>query len=112
MAALGYVRFTPESRHVQCTHLCLLWAKSGHSVIHSITASAIESTLAGMVRPSALAVLRLIASWYLVGVCTGRSAGFSPLRMRSTYSAARRYWSIRSGPYETRPPLVTKTGSE
>jgi hypothetical protein len=26
----------------------------------------------------------LIASWYLVGACTGRSAGFSPLRMRST----------------------------
>ena len=38
----------------------------------------------GMVRPSALAVLRLITSSYLVGACTGRSAGFSPLRMRST----------------------------
>ena len=35
-------------------------------------------------RPSALAVLRLITSSYLVGACTGRSAGFSPLRMRST----------------------------
>jgi hypothetical protein len=23
-------------------------------------------------------------SWYLVAACTGRSAGFSPLRMRST----------------------------
>jgi hypothetical protein len=31
-----------------------------------------------------LAVFRLITSWYLVGACTGRSAGFSPLRMRST----------------------------
>src|SRR4029450_11096716 len=30
-------------------------------------------------RPSALAVLRLITSSYLVGACTGRSAGFSPL---------------------------------
>ena len=38
----------------------------------------------GMSRPSALAVLRLITSSYLVGACTGRSAGFSPLRMRST----------------------------
>src|SRR6516164_9156733 len=28
--------------------------------------------------------LRLITSSYLVGACTGRSAGFSPLRMRST----------------------------
>ena len=30
--------------------------------------------------PSALAVFRLITISYLVGVCTGRSAGFSPLR--------------------------------
>jgi hypothetical protein len=29
-----------------------------------------------------LAVLRLITSLYLVAVCTGRSAGLSPLRMR------------------------------
>jgi hypothetical protein len=28
--------------------------------------------------------LELITSSYLVGACTGRSAGFSPLRMRST----------------------------
>ena len=32
----------------------------------------------------AFAVLRLMTSSYLVGACTGRSAGFSPLRMRST----------------------------
>jgi hypothetical protein len=51
---------------------------------YSITSSARASTLAGMSRPSALAVLRLITSSYLVGACTGRSAGFSPLRMRST----------------------------
>ena len=38
-----------------------------------------------MGRASAFAVLRLITSSYLVGACTGRSAGFSPLRMRSTY---------------------------
>src|SRR5262245_24688794 len=29
--ALGHVRFTPESRHVQCSSRCPLWAKSGHS---------------------------------------------------------------------------------
>src|SRR5262249_48886614 len=51
---------------------------------HSITSSARASRLSGTVRPSAFAVLRLIASSYLVGACTGRSAGFSPLRMRST----------------------------
>src|SRR3954463_1852320 len=58
---------------------------------HSITSSARPSTLSGTGSPSAFAVLRLITSSYLVGACTGRSAGFSPLRMRSTYSAARRF---------------------
>jgi len=51
---------------------------------HSITSSARASKLSGTVRPSALVVLRLITSSYLVGACTGRSAGFSPFRMRST----------------------------
>jgi hypothetical protein len=51
---------------------------------YSITSSARASTDGGIVRPSAFAVLRLITSSYLVGACTGRSAGFSPLRMRST----------------------------
>src|SRR5262249_11223156 len=51
---------------------------------HSITSSAMESSVGGTVRPSVLAVLRLITSSYLVGACTGRSPGFSPLRMRST----------------------------
>src|SRR5262249_35939593 len=66
--------------------------------VHSITSSARASSVGGISRPSAFAVLRLITSSYLVGACTGRSAGFSPLRMRSTYWAARRYWSIISGP--------------
>ena len=57
---------------------------------HSITSSARASSVGGTSRPSALAVLRLITSSYFVGACTGRSAGFSPLKMRSTYSAARR----------------------
>src|SRR5262245_11055587 len=51
---------------------------------HSITSSARASTDDGISSPSALAVLRLTTSSYLVGACTGRSAGFSPLRMRST----------------------------
>jgi len=38
----------------------------------------------GNSRPSALAVLRLMTRSYLIGCCTGRSEGFSPLRMRST----------------------------
>src|SRR5262245_45381079 len=49
---------------------------------HSITSSARASTVAGMSRPNAFAVLRLITNSYLVGACTGRSVGFVPLRMR------------------------------
>src|SRR4051812_1048795 len=52
--------------------------------LHSITSSARASRVGGMSRPSAFAVLRLMTSSYFVGACTGRSAGFSPLRMRST----------------------------
>jgi hypothetical protein len=51
---------------------------------HSITSSAVASSVGGTARPSALAVLTLITSSYFVGACTGRSPGRSPLRMRST----------------------------
>src|SRR5262249_12106209 len=54
------------------------------AAFHSMTSSARASSMSGTVGPSALAVLRLIPSSYLVGACPGRSAGFSPLRMRST----------------------------
>ena len=75
---------------------CCARAASGHAAaappssvmnsrrLHSITSSARASSVGGTSRPSALAVLRLMTSSYLVGACTGRSAGFSPLRMRST----------------------------
>src|SRR5262249_45378660 len=51
---------------------------------HSITSSARDSSDCGTERPSALADLRLTTSSYLVGACTGMSAGFSPLKIRST----------------------------
>src|SRR6476620_5815120 len=51
---------------------------------HSITSSARPSSAGGISRPSTLAVLRLTTKSYFVGFCTGRSPGFSPLRMRST----------------------------
>src|SRR5262249_46399292 len=38
------------------------------ATLHSITSSARASSAGGTSRPSALAVLRLITSWYLVGV--------------------------------------------
>ena len=41
-----------------------------------------QGMASGTSRPSTLAVLRLITVSYLVGACTGRSPGFSPLRMR------------------------------
>jgi hypothetical protein len=66
--------------------------------VHSITSLAVICMISGTVRPSALAVLRLITNSYLVGACTGKSAGFSPLRMRSTYEADRRTMSLVSGP--------------
>jgi hypothetical protein len=49
-----------------------------------ITSSAVASSVSGNMRPSALAVFILSTVRYLVGACTGRSAGFAPLRMRST----------------------------
>src|SRR5215469_14123550 len=52
------------------------------ATFHSITSSASASSLSGTWRLSALAVLRLITSSNLVDCMTGRSAGFSPLRIR------------------------------
>jgi hypothetical protein len=51
---------------------------------HSITSSARATNASGSAKPRAFAVFRLITNSNLVGACTGRSAGFSPLRMRST----------------------------
>src|SRR4029453_14852235 len=65
---------------------------------HSITSSARARSAWGISRPSALAVLRLITSSYLVGACTGISAGFSPLRMRSTEPPARGFCARILGP--------------
>ena len=88
-SALGDVRFAPESGHVQCNWGCPLSANSDQTRCskprpYSITLSARASSVGGIVRPSALAVFRLMNNSYLVGACTGRSNGFSPLRIRST----------------------------
>ena len=64
---------------------------------YSITSSARARRFGGMVRPSAVAVFRLIDSSYRVACSTGRSAGFSPLRIRSTEVAARRVRAVDSG---------------
>src|SRR5262249_13108743 len=61
------------------------------AALHSSTSSARASSVGGTSRPSIFAVLRLMISSYFVGACTGRSAGFSPLTMQSTYSPHSRY---------------------
>ena len=51
---------------------------------YSITSSARASSDGGTVMARVLAVLRLTTNSNFVGCCTGRLAGFSPLRIRST----------------------------
>src|SRR5262249_31121700 len=68
------------------------------AALHSITSSARTRMVSGMVNPIALAVFRLSTSSNLVTCSTGRSAGFAPLRMRSTKYAPRRYMSGRLSP--------------
>jgi len=52
---------------------------------HGLGAAAVAGkiyVISGGPTPSAVAVLRLIISSTFVACCTGRSAGFSPLRIR------------------------------
>jgi hypothetical protein len=49
---------------------------------YSITSSATASSLSGTMRPNVLTVWWLITSSNLDACATGRSAGFTPLRMR------------------------------
>src|SRR5215471_394886 len=65
---------------------------------HSITSPAMASSPGGKLRPNALAVLRLITNSNLTDRKTGRSAGFSPLRIRPVYTPAWRYASLRLVP--------------
>src|SRR5262249_11957377 len=51
---------------------------------HSITSSAATCTVCGTLMPSVLAALRLRTNWTFMDCWTGRSPGFSPLRMRPT----------------------------
>jgi hypothetical protein len=49
---------------------------------YSITPSARPSRESCTVMPSAFAVFKLTTNWILVACYTGRSAGFSPFKMR------------------------------
>lgn len=54
-----------------------------------ITLSALARMFGGIVSPICLAVFRLITNSNLVGCSTGRSAGFTPFKILSTYVAER-----------------------
>src|SRR5262245_42852509 len=65
---------------------------------HSITRSARTRIDRGIVRPRALAVLRLITSSNVLACSTGKSPGLAPLRILSTKTAERRAIASRLGP--------------
>src|SRR5215813_8730085 len=60
------------------------WIAPAGGYSHSITLSAVASSVSGTVRPSAFAVLRLITNSNFVGCCTGKSAGLAPFRIWGT----------------------------
>src|SRR2546425_7156698 len=66
--------------------------------LHSITSSARSKNDSGIVRPSALAVVRFMTRSNLVGCSTGMSPGFAPRRILSTKSAARLHMRGQFGP--------------
>jgi len=72
-------------------------AKAEVDLAHSMTCAATISDV-GTVRPSALAVLRLMTTSNSVGSWIGRSAGLAPFRTRSTYPAALRNCLTKSLP--------------
>ena len=63
-----------------------------------MTGSAPNRSDCGMVRPSALAVSRLITLSYFVGGSAGMSLGFIPFRILAMKTAARLYTEGISGP--------------
>ena len=79
-----------------CATCCRMQCSKQH--LHSITLSARISTVGGMSRPSAVAVLRLITKSNLIGCSTGKSAGAAPFKILSTNVAALRNKSEMSAP--------------
>jgi len=70
----------PENRHWRGQA-----GRSGrHRASHSIASSASPSSVGGIVRPSSLAVLRLMTISNFAGCTTGKFEGFSPFSMRPT----------------------------
>src|SRR5262249_33873898 len=69
--------------HVTASALVSKWQQDACADLpYSITSSARASSAGGMVMPSAFDIFRLITISNFLGNYTGRSAGFSPFKMR------------------------------
>ena len=68
------------------------------AALHLITRSARSRIDCGTVMPRAVAVLRFTTSSNVADWSMGRSPGFAPLRILSTYIASRRYVSVKFSP--------------
>src|SRR5262245_62026011 len=104
--------YPPESRHDRAEPPLPSRAISGREQSqqgssYSITSSARASSVSGTVIPSALAVFILMTSLKRVGCSTGKSAGWAPLRILSTYTAALRKRSAYIAEYDISPPSST-----
>ena len=65
-----------------------------------------------MVRPSALAVLRLITSSNLVGCSTGKSAGVAPRRILFTSLRRERLFRLRRYRSSSTPPTLPSCAAD
>jgi hypothetical protein len=92
--ACGTVRDGPASENLHNSGL----VRRSKQQPYSITSSARASSIGGTSRPSAFAVLRLIASSNFVGCSIGRSEGLAPFKILTTNAAARRLRSGTFGP--------------
>jgi hypothetical protein len=80
---LSHVRSAPNNGLKSDIAASRFRANTGSRCSHSITSSAATRSAGGTLRPRAFAVFKFRIVSNFVGACNGRSAGFSPLRMRS-----------------------------
>ena len=83
-ATVASCRIDSMEKSIQSWHRCLVFCH------HLITLFARANTSAGIISPICFAALRLMTNSKFIACCTGRSPGFAPLRILSTYWAARR----------------------
>src|SRR5262249_29551303 len=90
----------PKSGHSWVSSECLLWANSGHPrhLFDHLVGAGEHARRHG--EAERLGRFEIDQQFVLVSACTGTSPGFSPLRIRSTKPAARRYWSVKSAAWE------------